>query len=153
MTRRSISGLLAASACLLIAGCTDTSSSPSSFLAFTPGPAPTVFAGTIVDSVRGSGTVTVSLNSAGGLTSGLWNMSFGGKADPVYFVSGTLSGNNYAATVTTCVDNSDSAGCAPNNCTLALAGSLSSSTLTGTYVAAPNQSCTGRTGSVNATKQ
>jgi hypothetical protein len=99
--------------------------------------------------------LTVSLTNAGGLTSGLWNTSFGGKADPVYFVSGTLNGNTYTATVTTCFDNGSSSGsgCATNNCTLAFAGSLTTSTLTGTYTAAPNQSCTGRTGSVNTTKQ
>jgi hypothetical protein len=80
-------------------------------------------------------------------------MSFAGQADPVYFVSGTLSGSNYAATVTTCFDNPISSGCAPNNCTLSFAGSLTASTLTGAYAAAPNQPCTGRTGSINTTKQ
>jgi hypothetical protein len=144
-------GLLA-SVCLIISGCNNSPSSPGLF-AFVPGPAPTVFAGTLIDSARGTGPVTVSLTNAGGLTSGLWNMSFGGKADPVYFVSGTLDGSNYAATVTTCFDTGISAGCGPNNCTLEFAGSLTASSLSGTYKAAPNQSCTGRTGSINTTKQ
>ena len=64
-----------------------------------------------------------------------------------------VTGSSYAATVTTCFDNGVSSGCGPNNCTLSFAGSLSSSTLAGTYTATPNQPCTGRTGSVNTTKQ
>ena len=152
MARHLIQGLAVASACLIVSGCNNSSSSPSPFLAFVPGPAPTVFAGTLTDSARGTATLTVSLTNAGGLTSGLWNMSFAGKADPVYFVSGTLDGSNYTATVTTCFDNGVSSGCGPNNCTLSFAGTLTSSTLTGTYTAAPNQPCTGRSGSISTTK-
>jgi hypothetical protein len=146
--------ILVVAACLIVWGCNNTASSPSPLLAFTPGPAPTVFTGTLADSSRGNGTLTVSLTNAGGLTSGFWNVSFGGKADPAYFVSGVVSGTSYAAIVTTCFENiNGSAGCGPNNCTLSLSASLTSSTLSGTYTAAPNQPCTGRTGSVSATKQ
>jgi hypothetical protein len=146
--------VLIVAACLMVSGCNNTSSSPSPVLAFTPGPAPTVFAGTLADSSRGNGTLTVSLTNAGGLTSGFWNTSFGGKADPAYFVSGVVNGTNYAATVTTCFENINvSSGCGPNNCTLTLTASLTASNLSGTYTAAPNQPCTGRAGSVTATKQ
>jgi hypothetical protein len=151
MTRQPISGFLLASAFLLVAGCNNTASAPSSFLAFTPGPAPTVYAGTIVDSTKGNGTVKVSLTGVAGLTSGTWEMSFGGKADPVYFVSGPGGSTIYAATVTTCSDTGISSGCA-SNCAFSFVGSLTSSSLSGTYTAVSNQSCLGRTGSVNTTK-
>jgi hypothetical protein len=147
MVRHAIYGPLVASACLLVGGC-NTSSPTSPLLAFTPGPAPTVYVGTVADSASGKGTLTVVLASAAGLTSGTWQMAFDGKADPMYFVSGTLSGGNYAATVTTCFDTDFASGCS-SNCTFSFTGSLTSSSLGGTYTAVSNQSCLGRTGTID----
>src|SRR5471030_65376 len=144
--------LVVTSACAGVAGCSLAPSTPTSPLfAFTPGPAPTVYTGTIVDSTSGSGTVTVSLASAAGLTSGTWDMSFGGKAAPEYFISGTMSGNNYAANVTTCYYTGNTSGCS-SNCAFAFTGSLTSSSLGGTYRAVSDQSCLGRTGTISAAK-
>lgn len=139
-------------ACLGGAGCAPSPTSSDPLLAFTPGPAPTVYTGTIVDSTRGSGTVTVSLANAAGLTSGTWQMSFSGKADPEYFVSGTMSGNNYAANVTTCYDTGISSGCS-SDCAFAFTGSFTTSGLSGAYTAVSDQSCLGRTGTISAAKR
>jgi hypothetical protein len=154
VTPRSRPGfLLLALACLPVAGCTNSSSSPSPFLAFTPGPAPTIYAGTIADSTKGNGTLKVSLTGAGGLISGNWDMSFGGKADPTYVISGPDSGSTtYTATVTTCVDTGLGENCR-SNCEFRFTGSLTGSSLSGTYAATSDQSCLGRTGTVNTTKQ
>ena len=149
MMRQIIDAVLITSACLSLASCNTSSSSP---FAFIPGPAPTVYVGTLADSTAGNGTLTVSLASAAGLTSGTWSMSFGGKADPVYFVSGTVSGNSYKAVVTTCFDTGVTSGCS-SRCAFSFTGSLTSSSLSGTYAATSDQSCLGRTGSINANKQ
>ena len=109
MTRKTICAISLVTC--IVAGCTSAApTSPSPLLAFTPGAA-TVYAGTAADSVNGNGTVTASLASAAGLISGLWNMSFAGKADPQYFVSGTLSGSHYTATITGCQETGVSSRC------------------------------------------
>jgi hypothetical protein len=136
----------------IVSGCTTASSPTSAQFAYTPGPTPTVYSGTISDTNSGSGTVKVSLTNAAGLTSGTWDMSFGGKADPEYVVSGTLSGNDYTAKLSGCVTTADSVSCT-TNCTFSFAGTFTSSGLSGTYTANPVQSCPVRTGNVNATKQ
>ena len=129
----------------LVAACHNSSSAPSTFLpGFVPGPAPTIYTGSITDSVMGAGTVKVSLNEAGGLISGTWDMSFAGKADPTYTISGS-EGSEYDATVTTCHDNGSGVNCV-SNCTFRFAGTLTSSRLTGTYSPTSAQPCSGRTG-------
>lgn len=153
MMRHAINLLFVGSLCSLAAGCLGGQSTPTSpLLAFTPGPAPTVFAGTASDSANGTGTVTVSLNSAAGLTSGLWQMTFGGKTQPQYFISGTLSGSAYTANVTTCTDNGNGSNCV-TDCAFTFAGTLTGTSLGGTYTATSNKSCPGRSGNVNAAKQ
>lgn len=146
---RSIHGLLAVSACLIVAGCNSPSS--TSFSPFTPGAAPTIYTGTVVDSSKGNGILTVSLSSAGGLTGGTWAMSFGERADPERLISGTVSGSNLIATIKDCQET-DVMSCVPN-CHFSFAGSLTSSSLSGTYTAVSERLCPARTGSVNATKQ
>jgi hypothetical protein len=136
----------------LVAACNNSSSAPSTFLpGFIPGPAPTIYTGSITDSVEGNGTLKVSLNEAGGLISGTWDMSFAGKADPTYTISGP-EGAAYDATVTTCHDNGSGLNCV-SNCTFRFTGTLTNSSLAGTYSATTAQPCSGRTGSVKATKQ
>src|SRR3954451_23546581 len=92
-TRRLVGAIVS---CLIVVGCGSTPS-PTSFLAFAPGPAPTVYSGTVTDSVGGSGTVKVGLLNVQDLVSGTWDMSFGGKADPTRYVSGPISGSAYTA--------------------------------------------------------
>src|SRR4051812_32373336 len=98
--------------CLLVAGCGSTPTS-SSFLAFAPGPAPTVYSGTVTDSVGGSGTVKVALLNVQDLVSGTWDMSFAGKADPTRYISGPISGSAYTATVEEC-PSTENSFCSPN---------------------------------------
>jgi len=136
----------------LAAGCSNSSSAPSTFLpGFIPGPAPTVFAGTVVDSTRGNGTVTVTLTGVDTLTSGYWEMSFGGKADVKRVISGTVRGTAYNGTFADCADL-ESFTCSPN-CHFSLVGSLTASTLSGTYTRIVSPGCVAGTGTVNATKQ
>jgi hypothetical protein len=144
-----IHGLLVVFACLIVAGC----SSPSStgFSPFTPGPAPTIYSGTLVDSSSGNGTLTISLTNAAGLTGGTWAMSFGGRADPVRLISGTVSDSNYVATIKDCQETGVMS-CVPN-CRFSFTGSFTSSSLGGTYTAVSDRLCPVRRGSISATKQ
>lgn len=153
MKRRATGGwLVLALAGTLVGGCNNSSSAPSAFLpGFIPGPAPTIYTGSIVDSVAGTGTLKVSLNSAGGLDSGTWDMSFAGKAEPTYTVSGPAA-TAYDATITTCIDSQFGIQCV-TRCIFHFTGSLTSANLDGTYSAISDQSCIGRTGSVHTTKQ
>ncbi|HLZ10352.1 MAG TPA: hypothetical protein VKT80_17315 [Chloroflexota bacterium] len=108
-----------------------------------------------MDSNRGTGTVTISIASAAGLTSGTWNMSFGQKADPSYIVSGTLSGTQYTATLNGCIENDAGLSCS-SNCTFSFSGTFGASGLSGTYASTDvvaTQSCPPRTGTINTTKQ
>jgi hypothetical protein len=135
----------------LTASCNNSSSAPTPLLAFVAGPAPTIYAGSIADSVEGNGTLKVALNSAAGLVAGTWDMSFAGKADPTYTISGP-EGTAYSATVTTCKDNGFGLNC-NSKCAFHFSGSLTTTSLNGTYSAISDQSCLGRTGTINTTKQ
>jgi hypothetical protein len=136
--------ILAALTATLAAAC---SSSSSALTPYFPGPTPTVYAGTVTDSIGGSGTVSISLTAVQGLMSGTWDMSFAGKADPRRYISGTLSGSAYTATVEQCPT-----GCAPD-CRFVFTGTVSSSNLIGTYTPVVNGVCPAHAGSVSATKQ
>ena len=143
---------LVIAACLAAGACNRAST--SGLFPTVPGPAPTVYAGSITDSINGTGTLKVSLTDAAGLTSGTWEMMFGAKADPVYFISGPGGSTTYTANVTTCsasFSGGTSTGGCVTNCEFSFAGSLTSSSLNGTYTAVSNQSCLGRTGTI-ATK-
>jgi hypothetical protein len=132
--------------CFILTGCGSSSTAPEFLL---PGPAPTVYTGTVVDSAKGTGTVTVSIVSVGGLMSGTCDMSFGGKADQEY-VSGTVSSGVYTARFEEC-PSTETTSCSPD-CTLAFSGSLTSSSLTGAYQAVPDVRCLSRTGTITATR-
>jgi hypothetical protein len=134
-----------------VVGC-GAPTSPSPLFPFVPGPAPTVYTGTAVDSRSGSGTLTVSLVGVLGLTSGTWEMSFGGKADPKRYISGTVSGNAYTATFSACPESDTSNQFCSVDCRFSFAGSLSSSSLVGTYAALPIQSCQAETGSISVNR-
>ena len=137
---------------MLVAGCNNSSSAPSAFLpGFIPGPAPTIFAGTVADSTRGNGTVTATLTAVDNLASGYWEMAFSGKADVKRVISGTLSGTAYNAIFSDCGDQ-ESSSCLPN-CHFSFSGSLTASSLTGTYTRIVSPGCVAGTSTVNATKQ
>jgi hypothetical protein len=104
-----------------------------------------------VDSTKGGGTVTISLSTAQGFTGGIWAMSFAGKAETQRTISGTTNGDSYSATFLDCPDTVNST-CVPN-CHFSFTGSLTATSLNGTYKAIPSLSCPDRTGNVNAAKQ
>jgi hypothetical protein len=108
----------------------------------------TVYSGSIIDSVKGSGTIVISLSNGGGFTGGTWLATFNGKGDGETLVSGTVSGNAYVATVTQCAET-DISGCSPN-CALSFKGSLTSTAIAGTYGSIPRGSCSTRAGTVDA---
>jgi hypothetical protein len=138
--------LILAAECLIVAGCNAASPTSPQF-AYTPGPTPTVYSGTIIDSVGGTATLKVSLVSAANVITG--TLSFGGNAGG-WSILGTLSGNNYTAIITPCSNNSD--GQCETSCSFSFAGSLTSSSLSGTYTGSSNSTCVGQTGSINTTK-
>lgn len=138
-----------------IAGCVKTPTTPSlGVLPYVPGPAPTVFSGSIQDSVGGNGSITIQLTTASGITSGTWIMSFGTTSE-TRLISGSISGTSYTAEVSQC-NNDPSVGgttCIPN-CRMSFFATLTSTTLSGTYTEVPGDSCaTPRSGTVNAVKQ
>jgi hypothetical protein len=133
-------------ASLVMAGCGSSSTAPAFIL---PGPTPTVYTGTVVDSAKGPGAFTVSLVSVGGLMSGTCDMSFSGKAEKDY-VSGTVSGGVYTARFEAC-PSTESTSCSPD-CTLTFSGSITASSLTGVYSDVPDSRCLSRTGTISATR-
>jgi hypothetical protein len=114
-----------------------------------PGPVPTVFTGTVVDSIDGAGTLTVSLVGVQDLVSGTWDTSFAGKAVRQY-VTGPLSGSTYTATFEPC-PSTETTGCGPS-CIKRFSGTLTASSLSGTYQDRPSPLCPARTGTVTASK-
>ncbi len=149
--RRVSAGLVLMAAAMVVVSCSGNSPAPSPVLAFAPGPAPAIFAGTVADSTRGNGTVTVTLTAVNTLASGYWEMSFAGKADVKRVISGTLSGTSYSGTFSDCADL-EAFGCSPN-CHFSFAGSLTASTLAGTYTRIVTPGCVAGNGTVNTTKQ
>src|SRR5579872_5039430 len=94
------------------------------------------YTGAITDSVSGMGSLTVIINSStGSSSSGTWVEVFPGQKSTTRFISGTLDGSSYRATVSDC-QASSSAPCSPN-CQQALTGTLTSTVLSGAYAEVP----------------
>jgi hypothetical protein len=107
------------------------------------------YTGTITDSVGGTGSLTVTVSSGDSSTGGTWLETFPGKNPRSRFINGILTGSSYTATVSDCIE-SDSQGCFPN-CRQTFTGTLTASTLSGSYAEVSGDSCaTVRSGSVNA---
>ena len=111
----------------------------------------TVYTGMITDSISGAGSLTVLVGSSGSSTGGTWLATFPGQKSSTRFVTGTLKGTAYTATVSDCIET-DTEGCFPD-CRQTFTGTLTNSGLTGNYAEVPGDSCTAHTGSVNATHQ
>jgi hypothetical protein len=116
------------------------------------GPPQTVYTGTITDSVAGTGSLTVTVSSAESSTGGTWLETFPGKNARSRFVNGIVNGSSYTATVSDCVETNFQA-CFPN-CRQTFTGTLTASTLSGSYAEVPGDSCaTVRSGTVSTAKQ
>ena len=131
---------------VMLSACSASPSSPSAFFPI-PGPSPTVYAGTVQDTLRGTGSIRVTETVVLGLASGSWDMTFSGVADPTRTVSGPLNGTTYNAIF------SQGTGDQPFGCQFVLAASLTPSRLTGTYVSRSTRDCPDRSGTVDLTKQ
>src|SRR5579859_1532789 len=59
----------------------------------------TTYTGTITDSVSGAGTLTVTLGTSGSIAGGTWATTFPGQTTSTRFVTGTINGASYTATV------------------------------------------------------
>jgi hypothetical protein len=92
--------LLIATAFVAVA-CSPSTSMP--FSASTSGAEQTVYTGTVVDSINGSGTISVSLANVEGLVSGTWSTSYGGKTQTLY-IGGKANGTSYSAAASICPD-------------------------------------------------
>jgi hypothetical protein len=110
-----------------------------------------VYTGTITDSVFAAGSVTVSVGSAGSLTGSTWLATFPGQRTSTRFITGTVNGTSYNATVSDCLESGTS-GCFPD-CRQTFTGTLTSGGLSGTYAEVPGDSCTAHAGSVSASRQ
>src|SRR5256885_6253405 len=98
-------------ACAALAECSSSSTPPSPF-GFAPGPTPTVYAGSIQDSVSGSGTLRLTLSTAAGVTGGTWTATFNGRSEPTLIVTGAVASDVPTATVhPEETDTSSTSGC------------------------------------------
>ena len=143
MRRLSLGLLVLAS--VATGGCVN---SPSSPFAVVPGPAPTVYTGTTVDSIDGSGTLTVSLVTVQDLVSGSWEASFGGKTTKQY-ITGPLSGSTYTATFQSEPSTETTFS---TDCVKRFDGTLTASSISGSYHDLPSRLCPSRTGTMTAKK-
>ena len=136
-----------------LAACNSLGTSPSSSQPSLPPPTTpqTVYTGSITDSVNGAGSVTISVSSVESIAGGTWSATYPGLRTVTRFISGTLKGTAYTATVSDCIET-DSQACFPN-CRQTFTGTLTSAGLTGTYAEVPGDSCTAHSGSVNASRQ
>ena len=83
----------------MVAAAACNPSSTLSPLGFVPGPTPDVYAGSIQDSLSGTGTLRLTLSTAAGVTSGTWTATFSGRTEATRFVSGVVANDVYTATV------------------------------------------------------
>jgi hypothetical protein len=99
------------------------------------------------------------VNVATDVMSGTWSMLLGGIASSLC-ISGTVSGSAYTASLETCNNQPDAQRVSRLNpaflsgpdCQLVFTGSLTSSSLRGTYTANSDR-CPAQTGSISATRQ
>ena len=111
-----------------VAGCGSQSTGTSPF-AVAPGPTPTVYAGSIQDSISGAGALRLTLSSAAGVIGGTWAATFNGRSQPVLTFTGTLANDVLTGTVSPEVtDTSGSSGC-----TLSMRATVSGPGISGTY--------------------
>jgi len=68
--------------------------------------------GTITDSVSGAGTLTVTLGTSGPSTGGTWAAASPAQKVSTRFITGTVSGTTYTATVS-CSSIDGSTACVP----------------------------------------
>lgn len=136
-----------------LAACAQGSTPPQNALTVPTAPTPTtVYAGTITDSVGGSGSVTISLQSSGSIIGGTWTAAFPEQKTWTRVVTGTVNGSSVTATAADCVE-SDTSTCFPD-CRQVFTGTLTATAITGSYVEVPGDSCAPpRSGTVNAVKQ
>jgi len=111
----------------------------------------TTYACTITDSVSGAGTLTVTLGTAGSSVGGTWTETFPGQRVSTRFITGTVNGANYSATVQ-CSSFDGTFTCIPD-CRQTFTGTLTSDSLSCTYAEAPGDTCAARRGSVTANRQ
>ena len=144
--------LLAIGATVLMAAC-NRASTPAIPVPTLPTPtAPqNVYTGPVTDSLSGAGTLTVTLGTAGPSAGGTWTAAFPGKQPTTQFITGTVDGTSYTATVS-CSSPDGSFQCFPD-CRQVFTGTLTPNGLTGTYAEVPGDACTPRSGSVSATRQ
>src|SRR5947208_12541466 len=94
--------------------------------AVVPGPQPTAYAGSIQDSVSGSGTLRLTLSTAAGVTGGTWTATFNGRSEPTLVVTGAVANDLLTATVHP--EETDTSGC-----TSTMTATLAASGITGRY--------------------
>ena len=134
----------------MLAGCSSSSTPPSPF-AVVPGPTPTVYGGSIQDSVSGAGTLRLILSTAAGVTGGTWSATFNGRTEPTLIVTAVAANGLLTGTVHPEVtDNGGSSGC-----TSSMTATLSASGISGTYSTfAVTRTCpTPKVGSFTVTRQ
>ena len=131
------------------AGCNP--SSTLSPLGFVPGPTPAVYAGSIQDSLSGTGTLRLTLSTAAGVTSGTWTATFSGRTEATRFVSGVVANNVYTATVYPYGNETVTT----SGCISSMTAMLSASGVSGNYSTfRVTASCpTAQTGSFTLTRQ
>jgi hypothetical protein len=117
----------------------------------TPTALQTTYTGTITDSVSGAGTLTVTLGTSGSYAGGTWATTFPGQNASKRFLTGTLNGANYTATIS-CSNIDGTFACIPD-CRQTFTGTLTPDGLSGTYTEVPDDTCTAHSGTVNASRQ
>ena len=133
---------------VMLSACRASPSSPNGFVFPSSGPLPTLYVGTVQDTLKGTGSVRVTETVVLGLASGYWDMTFSGLADPTRLVSGSLNGTTYNAEFSQGASADELFGCQ-----FVLTASLTPSRLTGTYVSHSTRDCPDRSGTVDLTKQ
>jgi hypothetical protein len=143
--------LLPAAAAALVAAAACGSSSATSPLGVAPGPAPTVYVGSIQDSASGAGTLRLTLSTVQGVVGGTWTATFNGRSEPTLVITGVPQNDQLTATIHPEVtDTSGSSGC-----TLSMTATIAASQISGTYASfAVTPTCpAARTGTFAATRQ